>query len=77
MGVDTRTLTVGEAAKAAITAIRELSARVGIPAGLQALGVHPSDLAGWVTAAAADPCSGCAPRVASNEELLALYQAAF
>lgn len=61
---------------AAAAAIRAPSARVGIPAGLQALGVQSSDLAGWVDAAAADPCSGCAPRVASKAELLSLYQAA-
>lgn len=66
-----------DAAAAAIQTIRALSTRVGIPAGLQALGIQPSDLAGWVDAAAADPCSGCAPRVASKLELLSLYQAAF
>lgn len=77
MGVDTHAMTTSEAAKAAIAAIRTLSERVGIPAGLSALGIKQSDLAGWVDAAQADPCSGCAPRKASNEELLALYQAAF
>jgi len=77
MGVDTRSLSQHDAAAAAIKAIRALSAKVGIPSGLQELGIQQGDLAGWVDAAAADPCSGCAPRVASNEELLALYQAAF
>lgn len=77
MGVDTHNMTTQAAAHAAINAIRALSERVGIPAGLSALGIKESDLAGWVEAAQADPCSGCAPRKASNEELLALYQAAF
>lgn len=77
MGVDTRNMTTQAAATAAINAIRSLSEQVDIPAGLSALGIKQSDLAGWVEAAQADPCSGCAPRKASNEELLALYQAAF
>lgn len=77
MGVDTRAMSQSDAAAAAIRAIRALSSRVGIPAGLQELGIQSSDLAGWVDAAAADPCSGCAPRVASKAELLGLYQAAF
>ncbi|WP_409420299.1 iron-containing alcohol dehydrogenase [Pseudaeromonas sp. ZJS20] len=77
MGVDTQSMSQAAAAKAAIQAIRDLSARVGIPAGLSALGVVQEDLPGWVPAAEADPCSGCAPRVASQAELLALYQAAF
>lgn len=77
MGVDTHNMTVNAAAKAAIGAIRSLSETVGIPAGLSALGIQQADLAGWVDAAQADPCSGCAPRIASKEELLALYQAAF
>jgi len=77
MGVDTNNMTTEEAAKAAIKAIRDLSARVGIPTGLSELGVEPSDLPKWVEAAQADPCSGCAPRKATNEELLEMYQAAF
>ncbi|MDX7717461.1 iron-containing alcohol dehydrogenase [Aeromonas caviae] len=77
MGVDTHAMNQAEAAHAAIKAIRDLSATVGIPAGLHELGIKQHDLAGWVDAAEADPCSGCAPRVASKAELLALYQAAF
>lgn len=77
MGVDTHAMSQPEAAAAAIAAIRALSATVGIPAGLHVLGIQLADLPGWVDAAAADPCSGCAPRTASKEELLDLYRAAF
>ena len=77
MGVDTGALSEEAAAHAAIEAIRALSSRVGIPSGLRELGIRPEDLPGWVDAAEADPCSGCAPRPANKAELLALYQAAF
>ena len=77
MGVDTAGMSQAEAAKAAIQAIRDLSKTVGIPAGLSELGIKETDLQGWVAAAEADPCSGCAPRVATQAELLSLYQAAF
>ncbi|ACQ92799.1 iron-containing alcohol dehydrogenase [Tolumonas auensis DSM 9187] len=77
MGVDTSEMSQAEAAKAAIQAIRSLSKTVGIPAGLHEIGIKESDLAGWVDAAEADPCSGCAPRIATKAELLAMYQAAF
>lgn len=76
MGVDTSHMSQSDAANAAIKAIRDLSAKVGIPSGLHELGIKESDLADWVDAAEADPCSGCAPRIASKAELLALYQAA-
>lgn len=77
MGVNTQGMSQSEAAKAAIQAIRDLSKTVGIPAGLSELGIKETDLQGWVAAAEADPCSGCAPRIATQAELLALYQAAF
>lgn len=77
MGVNTAGMSQAEAAKAAIQAIRDLSKTVGIPAGLSELGIKETDLQGWVAAAEADPCSGCAPRVATQAELLSLYQAAF
>lgn len=76
MGVDTTHLTEAGAALEAIKAIRALSKTVGIPSGLAELGIKETDLVGWVPAAQADPCSGCAPRKASNAELLQLYQAA-
>lgn len=77
MGVDTHNMTAQAAANAAIVAIKKLSETVGIPSGLRELGIKESDLAGWVEAAEADPCSGCAPRIATREELLAMYQAAY
>jgi len=76
MGGDTRSLSVEEASKLAIRLIRELSARVGIPRGLGELGIRESDIAGWVQPAQDDPCSGCAPVKASNQQLAAMYRAA-
>jgi len=60
----------------AIAAIRALSKRVGIPAGLGELGVKESDIAGWIAPAQADPCTGCAPVKASDAQLVELYRAA-
>jgi alcohol dehydrogenase class IV len=43
------------ASMAAIQAIRDLSARVGIPSGFSKLGVTKEDIEGWLDKALADP----------------------
>lgn len=73
MGVDTRGTSDEAASMSAIQAIRDLSARVGIPAGFSQLGVTKADIEGWLDKALADPCAPCNPRTASREEVRELY----
>lgn len=76
MGVDVANLNEDQASRAAIDAIRALSAKVGIPKGFASLGVTESDLAGFVPKALQDPCAGGNPVPATAEEVLALYRTA-
>ena len=76
MGCDIRGMSDENASKLAIDCIRNLSAAVGIPRGLGEFGITEADIAGWITPAQNDPCTGCAPRRASDEELAQLYRAA-
>ena len=73
MGVDTQEMDEEEASFEAILAIRELSARVGIPSGFSELGINTADIEGWLDKALADPCAPCNPRVASRDEVRELY----
>ncbi|RPH23979.1 lactaldehyde reductase [Buttiauxella warmboldiae] len=73
MGVDTQNMSEEEASFEAILAIRELSARVGIPSGFSQLGIKTADIEGWLDNALADPCAPCNPRVATREEVRELY----
>lgn len=73
MGVDARGMSDDAASMSAIQAIRDLSARVGIPAGFSQLGVTKADIEGWLDKALADPCAPCNPRPASREEVRELY----
>lgn len=73
MGVDTHAMSVEQASEAAITAIRQLSTRVGIPAGFSQLGITQNDIEGWLDNALADPCAPCNPRSANRDEIRALY----
>ncbi|SAF37069.1 lactaldehyde reductase [Enterobacter cloacae] len=73
MGVDTRGMSDDAASMSAIQAIRDLSARVGIPAGFSQFGVTKADIEGWLDKALADPCAPCNPRPASREEVRELY----
>lgn len=73
MGVDTRGMSDEAASMSAIEAIRDLSARVGIPAGFSQLGVTKADIESWLDKALADPCAPCNPRTASREEVRELY----
>ncbi|HGF0771567.1 MULTISPECIES: lactaldehyde reductase [Kluyvera] len=73
MGVDTRNMSDEAASMEAINAIRQLSARVGIPEGFSKLGVTKEDIEGWLDKALADPCAPCNPRTASRDEVRELY----
>ncbi|AJJ65011.1 lactaldehyde reductase [Yersinia aldovae] len=73
MGVNTQELTDEQASHEAITAIRQLSQRVGIPVGFSVLGIQESDIEGWLDKALSDPCAPCNPRPADREQVRALY----
>ncbi|WP_111859668.1 iron-dependent methanol dehydrogenase [Acinetobacter sp. CFCC 10889] len=76
MGVDTHGLTQTEAANAAITAIRELSASIGIPSGLAELGVKAEDHAVMTSNAQKDACMLTNPRKATDAQVIAIFEAA-
>ena len=73
MDVNTQGMSDEAASQAAIDAIRQLSARVGIPSGFSQLGVTKADIEGWLDNALADPCAPCNPRSASRDEVRELY----
>ncbi|HEY2454801.1 MAG TPA: lactaldehyde reductase [Scandinavium sp.] len=73
MGVNIHGMSDEAASMAAIQAIRDLSARVGIPSGFGKLGITKADIEGWLDKALADPCAPCNPRTASRDEVRELY----
>jgi alcohol dehydrogenase len=73
MGVHTQGMDDDRASQAAIDAIRALSEKVGIPAGFRELGISEADIEVWLDKALADPCAPCNPRIASRDEVRALY----
>ncbi|WP_353166624.1 iron-containing alcohol dehydrogenase [Acinetobacter sp.] len=76
MGVDTDGLTTTEAAFAAIDAIRELSASIGIPSGLTELGVKAEDHAVMTSNAQKDACMLTNPRKATDAQVIAIFESA-
>lgn len=77
MGVDTTGMSTEEANKAAIAAIKKLSADVGIPAGLKELGAKPEDFKMMAEKALADVCAGGNPRPVNLEETIQIFEAAY
>ena len=74
MGVcDTKNMTIEEARKAAINAVRKLSEDVGIPADLKDI-VKKEDLDFLATSAYNDACRPGNPRETSVEEIKKLYE---
>ena len=74
MGVQgTESMTVEEYRKAAVDAVRKLSADVGIPATLQGI-VKEEDIQFLAESAYADACRPGNPRDTSVEEIAALYR---
>ena len=73
LGVDTAGMNEETASHAAIEALRQLAARVGIPAGFRQLGIEEKDIEGWLDKALADPCAPANPRTATREQVRELY----
>ncbi len=63
--------------RAAIDAVKKLSADVGIPATLKEIGVKEEDLEALADAAMADVCTGGNPRPCTKELVLDLYRTAY
>ena len=76
MGVNTDGFTETEAAFAAIDAIRELSSSIGIPSGLNELGVKTEDLAVMAENAQKDACMLTNPRKANHAQVVEIFKAA-
>jgi len=71
-GVDAMTLE--EARKAAVDAVRKLSADVGIPATLTEVGVKEEDIDFLADSAMADACTPGNPKTPTKEDIVALYK---
>ena len=76
LGTCTKDMTTEEANKAAIQAIKDLSAKVGIPKGLRELGVKEEDFGKLADQALADACTGGNPKKVSKEDIIAIYMKA-
>ncbi len=76
MGVNVTGKTDEEGAAACICEIRELTARVNIPAGLQILNVKEEDIPVLAQNALKDACGLTNPIQATQEELEAIFQTA-
>ncbi|MDR1966438.1 MAG: lactaldehyde reductase [Synergistaceae bacterium] len=74
-GIDSMSLE--EAQKATVAAVRQLSIDVGVPEKLRELGVKKEDLPALAAAAIADVCTPGNPRDVTEADLLALYEEAF
>lgn len=73
MGVDISDLTTTQAAQAAIHAIRELSRSIGIPTGLEVLGVQTVDFDIMATNAQNDACMLTNPRKANHTQVVEIF----
>jgi alcohol dehydrogenase len=76
LGENTEGLSVMEAADAAIESIKRLSEEIGIPANLKLLGVKERDLKTMAGNAMKDACSFTNPRIATPEDVIAIYKEA-
>jgi alcohol dehydrogenase len=76
MGVNTAGMTPMEAAEKGVEAIRKLSAAVGIPAGLSAIGVKETDIPMLADNAIKDICCLFNPRKIKLDDILRLYKEA-
>ena len=78
MGIDARDMTPAEAAKAALGAIRALSAEVDIPPNLAAFDVvKPEDFPTLADNAMKDACGATNPKQPSKEEVISLFEQAY
>lgn len=75
MGVEnTERMTIEEARKAATDAVRKLSADVGIPANLAAIGVKADDIDFLADSAMTDACTPGNPKIPTKADIVALYR---
>lgn len=77
LGVDTANMDREEANKAAIDAIKKLSADVGIPSGLNELGVKEADFELMAKNALLDVCTGGNPKAVTLEDTIEIYKSAY
>lgn len=77
LGVDTAGLSIDEAAEAALEAITRLSKDVGIPSGLEELGVKREDFELMAKNALKDVCTGGNPKEVTFEDAVQIYEHAF
>ncbi|MGF1766915.1 L-threonine dehydrogenase [Enterovibrio makurazakiensis] len=76
MGVNVDNLSAEQGAEAAIEAIQVLSKDVGIPAGLEALGVKADDFPVLAENALKDACGFTNPKQATHEEICEIFRSA-
>ena len=76
LGENISGLSVTEAAEKAISAIRKLSASIGIPTGLKALNVKEEDLKTMAENAKKDACQFTNPRKATLEQVIEIFKSA-
>ena len=76
MGVDIKGKTEGEAAQAAVDAVKKLSKAIGIPQTLSEIGIKEEQLPQLAQDALIDPCTGGNPKDVNVEDILAIYKKA-
>ncbi|EAV4981223.1 L-threonine dehydrogenase [Salmonella enterica] len=76
MGVDVSGMSEAEGAQACVAAIRQLSQKVNIPAGLRELNVKEEDIPVLATNALKDACGLTNPIQATHDEIVEIYRAA-
>lgn len=74
LGVKTSGMSQAQAADAAVSAIRQLSKEVEIPAGFKQLGAKEEDLPRLADAALKDVCSLFNPREGTKEDIIQIYK---
>ena len=74
LGVSTGGMSTAEANNAAIDAIKSLSKRIGIPAGLAELGVKEEDFDKLADQALADACTGGNPKTVTKKDIINIYK---
>lgn len=78
MGIaGTESLSIVEARKAAVDAVKQLCKDVGIPPSLRELGVKEADIPALAEAAFADVCTGGNPRETNVKEIEELYRSIY
>ncbi|MCL1074171.1 L-threonine dehydrogenase [Shewanella dokdonensis] len=74
LGVDVSSMSDATGAQAAIDAIKQLAADVGIPANLSSIGVKAEDIPVLATNALKDACGLTNPKQASHEEICQIFR---